>query len=57
MKKKILAQTIPLLILAAATSVKVILGAKELWDTVKDGKIKKAASSVEGADADRNGNE
>ena len=57
MKKKVLAQVVPLLILAAATSVKVILGAKELWDTVKDGKIRKAASSVEGADADRNGNE
>ncbi|MBQ8304945.1 MAG: hypothetical protein IJX90_01805 [Blautia sp.] len=54
MKKKILAQTIPLLILAAATSVKVILGAKELWDTVKDEKIKKAASSAKEEDTGLN---
>ena len=48
LKKKMLAQAVPLLVLVAATSVKVVLSAKDLWDTAKEERIKKAASSAEG---------
>ena len=51
MRKKVLAQVVPLLILAAATSAKVILSARELWKTSTDEKVKKAASSCKDVDA------